>query len=75
METLKKYSYLYSKIVTVLQFIMHLLQNLPDNGYDNIMGYQVTSELRLHECYQEMPLEVISKEDWLHTDINCYYNV
>ena len=48
-----------------MDFILHLLQNVPDNRYDNIKRYQITVELRLRECYQAMPLEAIFEEDWL----------
>ena len=32
------------------------------------MGYHVTVELRMRECYQAMPLEAISEDNCLHTD-------
>ena len=43
---------------------MHLLL-IHKQGYNNIMGYQITVELRLLECYQAMPVEAFSEEDWL----------
>ena len=33
-----------------------------------MLWYYVTTDLRLCECYQAMPLEVISEEDCLDTD-------
>ena len=39
------------------------------------MWYQVTVELRLRECYQATPLEAISEEDWLNTDVDRDNNV
>ena len=44
-------------------------------GYDSMMCYQVTIELRSREYYQAIPLEAISEEDWLHTDVDRDNNV
>ena len=49
------------RLAYLRRFVLHLLQNLPDNR--GIVT--VTVELRLHECYQAMPLQAISEKDWL----------
>ena len=39
------------------------------------INVNTTSELRLRECYQAMPLEAISEDDWLHTDFGRHNNI
>ena len=51
---------------------MHLLQFLDYRGM--ITWCDITVELRLRECYQAMPLEAISEDDWLLNDVGCENN-
>ena len=51
---------------------MHLQHNSPD--YRGMITCDITVELRLRECYQAMPLEAISEEDW-YTDVDRNNNV
>ena len=41
------------------------------------MWYQVTLQMfrSARECYQAMPSEAMSEEDWQHTDVSCDNNV
>ena len=48
------------KYMYILYKIMHLLQN----SFNTRMRYHVTVELRLRKCYQAMPLEAISEDNW-----------
>ena len=41
------------------------LYNSLNSMKENIMWYQITVELHLLECYQAMPVDAISEEDWL----------
>ena len=57
-------------IFALLFFIVHLLQNSPDNSGFITMLYQVTVELRSRECYEALSLEAASERGLTYTDID-----
>ena len=60
----------------IIAFIMHLQQNTPHNRC-MITKCDIMS-LKNRACsnvYQAMPLEAISEDDWLHTDVGRHNNV